>query len=99
MQTMSGAKKILLVSGDARQIPFLSGTLRNRVVLDCAGSISEMLDLLAHDNYDLVLSDWHFGLESWRDALDAVSQCDPELPVAVLCPKDAEEDWLETLKE
>ena len=88
---------VLLLTSDAGEAAELQRLLSRYVVLTCAGTLGELLELLENGRYDALFCAWSFDLGTWKEALQEVQKRYPGIPVIVLSPCGAEHEWLEVL--
>ena len=88
---------VLLLTSDAREAAELQRLLSRYVVLTCAGTLEELLELLENGRYDALFCAWSFDSGTWKEALQEVQKRYPGIPLIVLSPCGAEREWLEVL--
>ena len=88
---------VLLLTSDAGEAAELQRLLSRYVVLTCAGTLGELLELLENGRYDALFCAWSFDSGTWNEALQEVQKRYPGIPLIVLSPCGAEHEWLEVL--
>jgi DNA-binding NtrC family response regulator len=94
----SGVYQVLLHCGSEPEATGLYEALSEQAAVTSVKSTGEMLALLQHNHYDSVLCVWQLGEESWRDALKAIQQQRPNLPVIIVQRTGGEAEWVEVLE-
>ncbi len=95
---INAIRKVLLLAGSDPGTVLLKEILAKHAELSSASDIPEMLSLLAQDGCDVLFCDWRFPMGSWRDAVEAIQNWNPELPVIVICRTGKEREWREVIE-
>ena len=85
--------RVIILRNESRKTDGLVNLLQSQVLVTCAWNVSELLALLKGDTYDLFLCAELFQQGDWRDAAELVRSSQPELPIVVFSPANADKEW------
>ena len=95
---MLRSPKIVVLSTDPAETGHLQEVLSKHAVLTYARNLSELKTLLKEGEPDVLFCSWSFQSVSWKEAVEEVQHCYPELPVIVLSRTADEREWMEALE-
>lgn len=95
---MFQSPKILFLTSDPAETILLQEILRKHAVLTYARNLFELKTLLKEGEPDVLFCSWSFQSACWKDVVEEVQQCNPELPVIVLSRTANEREWIEVLE-
>jgi DNA-binding NtrC family response regulator len=95
---MSLQPEAILLTCDLKEKNLLIEILKNHLALTHTGNLLDMSALLRERDPDLLLCDWPFYAEGWREVLNAVDSYTPGMPVIVLSRHGGEREWIAALE-
>jgi DNA-binding NtrC family response regulator len=93
---MLGEMKVLLVADD-QNIRGLEEVLNGYTTVQRIQTVPELGASLRQCDWDIVISDWSLGNESWKHVVVQTRGISPNLPVVVCCHCGGLAEWIEVL--
>ena len=95
---MLRSPQIVVLSSDQAETGHLQEILSKHALLTCARNLTELKTLLEAGEPDVLFCSWSFQSACWKDVVEEVQHCYPELPVIVLSRTAGEQEWIEVLE-